>query len=1613
VGATVAAFVGGHVLLRGQSAPAPILVITNSAAPNRFGSYFAEILRAEGLNEFTTADLGTVDVTVLASAPLVVLAETPLTPSQASLFSNYVAGGGRLVAIRPDPQLANVLGIIPQGSSLTNGYLSIEQSNPVGAGLTATTLPLKGSADRYTLVGGAATVATLYSNQTTATTFPAVVRYGRTATWAFDLARSVAYTRQGDPAFAGLDRDGLAPLRTNDVFFNTIDKDRVNLPHADIQMRLFSRMITDLLADAMPLPRLWYFPGTVRTLVVLTLDSHANPQSWFDQEIASIEARGGRASIYIFNGSSPSPASVATWRARGHEVGMHPAAFQNGWTLDQAYLANQNYFTNGGYGTPSTTTRNHQIEWQGWVDAAKVARNYGIGLDTSFYTWGPSVTYTDGHQAHGYINGSGLPMRFIDQSGVIVPVYQQVTSIIDEQLLVSDYSEHLSTAQALAVSHQLIDDSQAGGYSAITTQFHVDYFAFGQVQPWAEGTMDYANSLGLPMWPAERWLNYTTARAATTISDVVWVSGSKQLRFTASVPSGGPAQSLTVPSSYGGAALTGVTVNGAAVAATSQSINGRAYSFFVVAPVSGGAAVVATYGNAPPDTTPPVISNLTVQSLLSTSAVITWTTDEAATSQVFYGVGSPTSSTTLDPTLVLNHVVTLNGLVPNTPYVYRASSQDAANNPATSGIQTFTTPQQTPALTISDATVTEGAGPAVFTVTLSPTSSQAVTVNYGTSNGTAVAPTDYTTTGGTLTIPAGMTSGTISVPIVTDALDEANETFTVNLSNPINATVADGTSIGTIVDDDPAPSLSIDDVSIAEGNSGAITAVFTVTLSAVSGQTVTVNYATVNGTAAAPGDFIATSNTLTIPAGAPSGTISVSIVPDAVTEPNETFNVALTSPTNATLAKATGVGTIVNDDTGAGPVTVTFQVAAGGDDVNENGTTFSDTASSIWFGNASGASYTGLRFTNVLLPPGATVTSAHLEVNAANTQWIGMAFEFGMEAAANSQPFTSTSKPSQRALLTPRVAHSSDQQWVSGTWYSLDELAPLVQAALNQPGWASGNALSLLLRGTGQAWARKFGRAFEGGATFAPRLVVTYAPGGPVPPSLSVNDVSILEGSGGTTTAVFNVTLSAASSQAVTVDYSTGNGTAVAPGDYTTSGGTLTIPASTMSATIQVPIVSDTTPEPTETFSLVLSSPTNATIAKGTGVGTILDDDTPTLTVSDATVTEGAGPAVFTVTLSPASSLPVTVTFATTNGSATAPADYTAISSTPLTIQAGMTTGTISVPIAADTLDEPSETFTVTLSNPINATITDGTGLGTIVDDDSPPSLSISDVSIAEGTGGTTTAVFTVTLSAASGQTVTVNYATANGTAGAPGDYTATSGTLTIAAGSTTGTIPVSILPDAITEPNETFTVTLTAPTNATLLKASGQGTIINDDTGTGPVTVTFQVAAGSDDVNENGTTFDDTSSAIWFGNASSATGSYTGLRFTNVLIPPGATITSAHLEVNAAATQWISMAFEFGIEAATNSQTFTSTSKPSQRTLLAPRVAHSSNQQWVASTWYSLDELAPVVQAAVNQAGWASGNALALVLRGTGQAWARKFGRSFEGGSTLAPRLVITFTAP
>ncbi|MDA1191504.1 MAG: Ig-like domain-containing protein, partial [Candidatus Poribacteria bacterium] len=661
-----------------------------------------------------------------------------------------------------------------------------------------------------------------------------------------------------------------------------------------------------------------------------------------------------------------------------------------------------------------------------------------------------------------------------------------------------------------------------------------------------------------------------------------------------------------------------------------------------------------------------------------------------------------------------------------------------------------------PSISVADASVTEG-GAASVTVSLSAASPQIVSVEYATANGAATAGTDYTATSGTVSFPIGQTTQTVSVSTTDDTVRESDETFTVNLANATNGTISDAAGLVTIVDNDADVSLSVSDETVTEGNSGATTATFTVTLSGASGSTVTVGYATSDGSATAGDDYVSVSGSLSFAAGETSKTFTVTVLGDALNEPTETFTATLSNATNASISDATGIGTITNDD-GAPTLSIADATATEGDSGNVAVTL------TVTLSAASGQSVTVAYAT-----ADGTATSGSDYVAASG------ALTFG----ANETTATIT------------VEVSGDQ---------VDELDETFTVNLTNPTNA-------------------------GIADAQGQVTITDDD---APPTLTVGSSTVTEGDSGATTVSVPVTLTGATSQIVTVNYATSDGAATSGSDYTAASGALTFAVGESAKSISVTILGDTMDEDDETFAVMLSSPTNATLGTATANVTITDDDAPpSIRIEAATATEG-GVMTFTLALSAVSAKTVTVQYATANGVAAAGSDYTAASGTA-TIPAGSLTTTISVTTTSDTVDETNETFVVNLSNATNTTISGGQATGTIIDDDGP-TIFIDDATVTERNSGTTLAAFVVHLSAASPQTITVQYATADGSATAGSDYTAKSGALTFAAGTTSQSVTVSVIGDTTTESDETFFLNLTNPTNATNADAQAVGTIANDD---------------------------------------------------------------------------------------------------------------------------------------------------------------------------------------
>ena len=706
-------------------------------------------------------------------------------------------------------------------------------------------------------------------------------------------------------------------------------------------------------------------------------------------------------------------------------------------------------------------------------------------------------------------------------------------------------------------------------------------------------------------------------------------------------------------------------------------------------------------------------------------------------------------------------------------------------------------------------------------------------------------------------LPSG---SAVSITLVVTANGPAgttiNNTATVSSATPDSETGNNSATATTFIQA-PLPALSINDLAAHETNSGSTTFSFTVRLSAPAPNSgVTFDISTQDNTATtAAGDYVFRSLTnQTIPSGQQTYTFDVTVNGDTLVEANETFFVNVTNVSNATVSDAQGLGTIQNDDIAN---LVISQVYAGGGNA---GAPFTNDFVELFNRGTTTVDFSATPYS--VQYAGATASFGSSNVNlTSGTMVPGRYFLVQLSGGANGVALPPPDATGNIAM----AATAGKVALVASTIALSGSVCPLATTVADFVGYGT---TAVCFDGSGRAPApsattadlRKAGGCTDSNDNAADFLVSAPFPRntssplnncivGP-PPNLSVNNVTVTEGNSGTTSAIFTVSLSApAPSNDVIFDIATQNNTATtANNDYVAR--TLTnqiIPAGQQTYTFTVTVNGDAVVEPDETFFVNVTNASGATVTDGQGVGTIKNDDLPTLSINDLSLNEGnGGTTTFSFTVSLATAAPsggVTFDIATADGTAQdgnpsgEDTDYLARALTSQTIPAGILTYTFDVPINGDLSIEANETFFVNVTNVAGATVADGQGQGTIINDDSP-TLTINDVSQSEGDSGSTIFTFTVTSSfpAPTGG-ITFDVATADGTAqddtppGEDNDYAPRNLTAqTINAGTSTYTFDVTVDGDTLVESDETFFVNLTNVSHATAVDDQGKGTIRNDD---------------------------------------------------------------------------------------------------------------------------------------------------------------------------------------
>ena len=565
----------------------PILIVSNSGNP--FTRYLTEILRAEGLNEYLATDISLVSSATLAGYDLVLLGDMPLSASQASMFSTWVNGGGNLIALRPDKQLAGLLGLSDLATTLSNAYLLVGQTG-AGAGIVGQTMQFHGTADAYA-TSGATVLATLYSSATASTPWPAVILKsagsGQAAAFTYDLSRSIVFTRQGNPAWSGLERDAITPIRSDDLFFGAasydpqpdwIDFSKIAIPQADEQQRLLANLVLTMNARKKPLPRFWYLPSGFRAAVVMTGDDHANggTAGRFDNYIAASPAGCSvldwqciRGTSYIYSFSPLTNSQAASYISKGFEVALHPttncADFSSYADLDSYYASQLANFASSypSAGAP-TTNRLHCLVWSDYDTHPKVELAHGIRLDVNYYYW-PGSWVQD---RPGFFTGSGMPMRFADRAGSTIDVYQATTQMPDESQ--QTYPFTIDTLLDNAVGPN-------GYYGVFTANMHTDQVASAG----SDAIVSSAKARGVPVVTSKQMLTWLDGRNSSSFGSFTWSAGT--LSFTVATNSAARNLHAMLPMQNQGLALSALSLAGVPVSYTVESIKGISYAVFSAA----------------------------------------------------------------------------------------------------------------------------------------------------------------------------------------------------------------------------------------------------------------------------------------------------------------------------------------------------------------------------------------------------------------------------------------------------------------------------------------------------------------------------------------------------------------------------------------------------------------------------------------------------------------------------------------------------------------------------------------------------------------------------------------------------------------------------------------------------------------------------------------------------------------------------------------------------------------------------------------------------------------------------------------------------------------------
>lgn len=581
----------------------PILAITNSGPTSK---YYGEILRTEGLNYYDSKLLGDVTASNLANYKTAVLAETTLTQAQADMFSDWVNAGGNLIAMRPDSKLAGLLGLTSAGTTRTNQYMLINTSSGPGQGLVSESIQYKGVADNYTL-NGATSLATFYSDASTATSNPAVTTRtvgsngGTAVAFAYDLAKSIIMQHQGNQPWAGQNRDGNGAVRANDLFYGNmagnvqpdwVDVNKFHIPQADEQQRLLANIIIESTKDKQPMPRFWYLPGDKKAALVMAGDDHGLGNNDGTEKVLNnflnnsakncsvLDWECDRTSHYVYPSAALTNARATQYVGYNFEIGDHIVSncdsFVSYAQLDSDYTTALNSWHADKYTTVprQVSHRYHCYVWSDWDSQARVDVNHGIRYDLNYVAF-PGAWF--GARAP-LMTGSSMNMRLTDTTGALLDVRQGVTNLDDQATTATNVDALLDGALGSSAFYGIF-----GTHYDMNNSFDKTLIAS-------------AKARNVPMISSLQALTWLDGRNNSTFSNFSGSNGQFNFDITAAV--GATGLRAMLPTHDAGGTLNALTIGGSNVTYQTQTVKGQEYAVFNAMP----GTYTATYTDYVPPT---------------------------------------------------------------------------------------------------------------------------------------------------------------------------------------------------------------------------------------------------------------------------------------------------------------------------------------------------------------------------------------------------------------------------------------------------------------------------------------------------------------------------------------------------------------------------------------------------------------------------------------------------------------------------------------------------------------------------------------------------------------------------------------------------------------------------------------------------------------------------------------------------------------------------------------------------------------------------------------------------------------------------------------------------